>query len=157
MKKMFVFVVSLFIGTSVSAQDFNSRLIVKLSEIMGVTAPTKIEIEIVSQKKLLNSYRDMLWNQCLDGHPERFNYCSQNVDTRGTFVHGVWIKEKDPNHLHIQIHQNSNAVDVVIHEFCHWYLGRLSPLLNNHVTLEALAKEILVSQPLLDWLEREQK
>lgn len=152
--KVFAFLVSLSIGTPVFASDFNTRLVIKLSEMMGVPAPKKIEIELLSQKELLEDYRGFLFRDCMSKH-NRFEQC-RGVDVSNVFVHGLWIYEKDPSHLHIKVHKNS-GMDAVVHEFCHWYLYKLSPLLNNHTTLEALAKELLVSPTLIKWLEEEQK
>lgn len=158
MKVVILVAVFLSLGTVSYAQektDFNTRLVIKLSEILGVKPPTKIKIEMVSQKEMLEDYREYLMAQCMGGRVQRFEYCAQTIKVEGVFVHGVWIPEKDGS-LHIKIHKNS-GMDAVVHEFCHWYLNQMSPLLNNHTALESIVNVLLSSPPLLEWLEKEQK
>lgn len=142
-------------GTPVCAQDFNTRLVLKLSEILGVEAPKKIVIEVVSQKELLGDYRNYLVANCIGNDHSRAFFCMQNVVVEGNFVHGLWIPEKDGS-LHVKLHMNS-GMDALIHEYTHWFLNQLAPFLNNHTVLETVVARLLTSPELLEWLEKEQK
>lgn len=151
---MFVFLaVFLSLEHTASAQDFNTRLVTKLSEMMGVPTP-KMRIEVVSQKELLDDYRSFLFRECMSKNHNRFETC-RPVDISGVFVHGIWIPEKDGS-LHVKVHKNS-GMDALIHEFCHWYLNQVTPFLNNHTVLETIVGSLLSSPELLAWLEKEQR
>lgn len=157
MKTMCVLVAVLSLGHTASAQDFNSRLVQKLSEILNVPAPTKLTIELLPQKELLEMYRKLLIADCMKGQFTKFIPCSQSVKVEGVFIHGYWVTEKDKGHLHIQLHRNA-GIDALVHEFCHWYLHNLSNgFLNTHEVLEPLVTSLLVSPSFIEWLEKEQK
>lgn len=148
--------VTLLLSSGVAeAQDFNTRLVVKLSEILGVEAPKKIVIKVVSQKELLGDYRDYLVTNCIGYDHSRFDFCVQNVVSEGNFIHGLWIPEKDGS-LHVKLHKNS-GMDALIHEYCHWYLNKVTPFLNNHTVLEVVVARLITSPQLLEWLEKEQR
>lgn len=80
--------------------DFDTRLIIKLSEMMKVEPPKTILIERLSQKEMLSQFRDYVMTECLRvAGMERFQYCNDlsRQATSNAFVHGHWVEKKDPS------------------------------------------------------------
>ena len=158
MKVCVLLTVFLSLGHTATAQpDFNTRLVVKLGEMLGVK-PSKVQVELLSQKKMLGDYKEAMFTACMMGIAERFPYCSQ-IKVEGIFVQGIWVEEKDPEFVHIRMYQRA-GVDVLIHEFCHWYLHhstRPKGIANTHGVVEALATSLLISDEFIAWLEKEEK
>ena len=138
--------------------SFDTRVVEKLSQMLGVARPQRILVERVEQKELIGEVRRSIMVSCMQGQIVRFQYCSEASKANNLFVYGLWIKEKDKNFLHIKLHKHA-GLDSLIHEFCHWYLhyqGETEGLLNNHEILLPLASTLLVSEDFVSWLEKEE-
>ena len=139
-------------------QSFDQKVVVKLTEMLGVETPGKIMIERVEEKELLSDLKQYMMRDCLQGRIDRFPYCSEAIRNSNMFVHGIWL-EKERNVLHIKLHKHA-GLDALIHEFCHWYLHHLTKppgMLNNHEVLLPLAMTLLVSEEFVSWLEKEKQ
>lgn len=138
-------------------QSFDTRVVLKLSEMLDVKPPTKIFIERVEQKELLGDLRHTILVACMMGRVDRFQYCSEAARESQMFVHGIWLEEK-PEVLRIKLHRHA-GLEALIHEYCHWYLHyRTKPygLINNHEILVPLTATLLTSPEFVKWLEKEE-
>lgn len=140
-------------------QSFHVKLIHQLSVMLNVTPPAKITIEYLTQKELQDEYKGMVFQGCWQGNVARVGYCANLVHSQRVYVHGVWVPEKDPTHLHIKIHKDS-GIDSLVHEFLHWYLWHLTKppgVLNVHEVVNPLTDALLTSPELIAWFEKEQR
>lgn len=151
--------IALMVVASLGAQpkkpaDSHVRLIHKLSQILRVTPPTKIEIEVLSQEDLQNKFRGETFNTCMAGNPNNFQSCSQYIRNLRTFIYGKWEYEENPQHFHMLLYEGA-GVDVVIHEFLHWWLHHQTDppdLLNNEATVNLMVNAIISSPEFHKWL-----
>lgn len=147
-------VLCVLFSASFQAQDFNTRVVVKLSEMLKVPVPTKIEIEVVSQEKLQNDYRREQVAMCLHQTNGDFPYCASYAQSLKLFIYGHWEPQGDPTHLKIVLYERAGP-DVLIHEFLHWWVHNSTEpkgILNNETNVEGMMKSILSSQEFVEWL-----
>lgn len=143
------------------AQDnFDHKLIVKLGEMMKVETPKTIRVERLSQKGMLSEYRDFVMADCMRVKGSQwFQYCfeASRIALKGSFVHGLWVQKKEQSDFHIRVYERS-GIDVVVHEFLHWYLHYSTEpngVVNNHSVLTPMVNAILTSEEFVNWLDKE--
>jgi len=146
---------------AVQEEDFNVRLIHQLSLMMNREAPATITIEILPQEEMLNRYRDWLYRNCFNtltaqGYPLEVavSQCREMAiqSARTIYVHGKWVNESDPTHFHALIDEHS-GMSSVIHEFCHFVLDGITPIINQEAVVRPMAELLLTSPRLKRWLE----
>jgi len=154
-RQLLIALVFLSLGCSVNAEDFNSKVVKQLSVMLGVPAPTSVNIELKTEAEMRDIFTGVMLNACMHGDQTRFFLCRMQIPE--TFVHGYWLPEKDKTKLHIFIYKRS-GIDVLIHEYLHWYLSNVGDgLLNTHEVLEPIATRLLISKQFTDWLAKEEK
>lgn len=121
-----------------------TAIVVGLSILLGSPVPSKIDIEIVSQAKMQSIFKEDAMSRCMNGEPTAFPRCSEYVQTLRVFVYGMWVREKDPKHFHIRMSEGA-GVNVLVHEYLHYWLNSINPLINNDATVEELTKSIMTS------------
>jgi len=134
--------------------DFNTRLVAKLSEMTKTEMPKKLEIELVSQKKLQDQFKGEQMGDCLQETNGNFPYCIQLVESINVFIHGHWIPEKDPTHLHIVLWEKAGA-DVLVHEYLHWWLSyKTEPrgMVNTESIVDIMVRQVMTHPDFIEWL-----
>jgi len=134
--------------------DWNAKLVVKLSQMTNSPVPTKIEIEVVSQAKMQEMYRDDIFNDCLLATRGNFEGCAFQVQSRRVFIYGKWVEEDDPKHLHILLYEKA-GVDTIVHEYLHYWLHSktaVKGMLNTEPIVDAMTVQITTSPEFIRWL-----
>jgi len=142
------------LSTSYAQEDFNTRVIIKVSEMLNTEPPKRILVEVVSQDKLQEIYKAEQFRACFGGNFRNLEPCADYVDSLEVFIHGTWRKEDDPTYLHIYLYEKA-GINVLIHEYFHWWLHyRTTPvgIVNNDTLAESMMKAIIVSPTFVRWL-----
>jgi len=165
MRRATLVILGLFmVAQSIECQELtqDEKLFTKLSEMMKVTPPTKVTVEVVPIDHLIDWYKHFVFTQCLNGLPRdpfnfSFFFCGKQRENVNVIVFGRWVEEKDPGHLHIQVIPDA-GMQVKVHEYMHWVTHyRTDPvgITNSEQTVEHLTDLVLVSSEFQDWLGKQ--
>ena len=138
-----------------SSPDFNTRLIIKLSEILKTAPPTKIQVEILTQKEMQKEFQDYQMVSCMRS-AKSFRYCADSTRNSNAFILGLWVGESDPKFLHIKVYEKA-GVEATVHEYVHWWLYHATEpkgVINTEEMTRLFTDLVLSSQVFIDWLER---
>ena len=160
-KSTLVILVALLLPTMAYAQKdagFYGAVVDQVSLMFKVDSPTRIQVELLTQKELQKWFKEEFVKNCTKGwrgNIDRRIYCSQEADNVKAFLKGRWIPEDDTGYFHVILHENS-GLETFIHEYMHYvlhYMTEPAGLVNDHAVLHPMVVDIMTSPEFIEFLE----
>ncbi len=162
-----VFVLAVFFAPPAYAQeeDFNTRVILKLAQMVKTPAPTTITVDVRSHQFMRERTATKQFNDCVERNKLPFGFIRVQIcggittDKMMLNLWGEWIPEDDPRHVHILLNEEA-SLKTLVHEFFHWWLSLQTEdeIFNyNDGLAEVMAQLVLGSPEFAKWLEEERR
>lgn len=147
---------SCFVQGAFGEENQHRAVILKVADILKVSPP-RITIEYKTQEEMRQWLIDEMYKECARRTPSGIArlQCRVSQDDLNAFVFGRWVKEDDPNHLHIVLWTGA-SIEVVVHESLHFFLHNTTEpagMVNDHRIVNPMTMLIITSREFTKWLE----